>query len=152
LLLEGKRQAILQRRGLFDFVSPFIVFLAALGYFLFIAFVICIQHLGYQSETTGCSGAAHPLPRPRPTALDCRRLTSTSGESDPNHFEPNFRALACKVACRLKLSPTPYRGFESLPLGSCPHPSRFVLPSFAFRRKLNSPRATKSQAGCSLVS
>ena len=42
-LLEGKRKAILQRRGLFDFVSPFIVFLAVLSYFLFAAFVIYIH-------------------------------------------------------------------------------------------------------------
>ena len=40
---EGKRTAVLQRRGLFDFVSPFIVFLAVLSYFLFAAFVIYIQ-------------------------------------------------------------------------------------------------------------
>jgi hypothetical protein len=32
-----------QRRGLFDFVSPFVVFLAALSYLLFAAFVIYIQ-------------------------------------------------------------------------------------------------------------
>ena len=42
-LLEGKRKAILQRRGLFDFISPFIVLLAVLVYFLFAAFVIYIQ-------------------------------------------------------------------------------------------------------------
>ena len=42
-LPEGKRKAILQRRGLFDFVSPFIVFLAVLAYFLFAGFVIYIQ-------------------------------------------------------------------------------------------------------------
>lgn len=42
-LLENKRKASLQRRGLFDFISPFIVFLAALVYFLFAAFVIYIQ-------------------------------------------------------------------------------------------------------------
>lgn len=42
-LLEIKRKAILQRRGLFDFVSPFIVFLAGLSYFLFVAFVIYTQ-------------------------------------------------------------------------------------------------------------
>lgn len=40
---EAKRTAILQRRGLFDFVSPFAVFLAVLGYFLFAAFVIYIR-------------------------------------------------------------------------------------------------------------
>ena len=40
---EGKRTAILQRRGLFDFVSPFVVFLAALSYVLFVAFVLYIQ-------------------------------------------------------------------------------------------------------------
>jgi hypothetical protein len=42
-LRVGKRKAILQRRGLFAFVSPFIVFLAVLSYFLFAAFVIYIQ-------------------------------------------------------------------------------------------------------------
>src|SRR5688572_5962770 len=40
---EGKRTAILQRRGLFDFISPLAVFLAVLGYFLFAAFVIYIR-------------------------------------------------------------------------------------------------------------
>lgn len=42
-LVEAKRKAILQRRGLFDFVSPFIVFLAVSSYFLFAALVIYIQ-------------------------------------------------------------------------------------------------------------
>ena len=42
-LPEGKRKAILQRRGLFDFVSPFVVFLAVLAYFLFAAFMIYIE-------------------------------------------------------------------------------------------------------------
>jgi magnesium-transporting ATPase (P-type) len=44
-LLEGKRTAILKRRGLFDFVSPFTVFLAVLTYFLYVAYVLYIaQH------------------------------------------------------------------------------------------------------------
>jgi hypothetical protein len=44
-LQEGKRTAVLQRRGLFDFVSPFTVFLAVLSYFQFVAYVIYIaQH------------------------------------------------------------------------------------------------------------
>lgn len=38
-----KRTASLQRRGLFDFVSPLTVFSAVLGYFLFVALVIYIQ-------------------------------------------------------------------------------------------------------------
>lgn len=42
-LLERKRKASLQRRGLFDFVSPTIVLLTGLGYFLFAAFVIHIE-------------------------------------------------------------------------------------------------------------
>jgi hypothetical protein len=42
-LAEGKRRAVLQRRGLFDFVSPSIVLLAVLGYFLFAGFVVYIQ-------------------------------------------------------------------------------------------------------------
>ncbi|HEV7633344.1 MAG TPA: hypothetical protein VGO41_10180, partial [Steroidobacteraceae bacterium] len=40
---EGKRTAILQRRGLFDFVSPLVVVIAVLSYFLFAGFVIYIR-------------------------------------------------------------------------------------------------------------
>ena len=43
-LPEGKRTALLQRRGLFDFISPFVVFLAVLSYLLFAAFVIHLRH------------------------------------------------------------------------------------------------------------
>jgi hypothetical protein len=39
-LEQRKRKAVLQRRGLFDFVSPFTVCLAALTYFLFAALVL----------------------------------------------------------------------------------------------------------------
>ncbi|HEY4211172.1 MAG TPA: hypothetical protein VGM84_06810 [Steroidobacteraceae bacterium] len=42
-LADGKRKAVLQRRGLFDFVSPFTVSLAALSYFLLFALVIYIR-------------------------------------------------------------------------------------------------------------
>ena len=42
-LLEGKRKATLQRRGLFDFISPFVVFLAVSSYFLVVAFVMYFQ-------------------------------------------------------------------------------------------------------------
>jgi hypothetical protein len=45
---EGKRTAILQRRGLFDFVSPSAVFLAVLSYFLFAAFMIYIQQYPFR--------------------------------------------------------------------------------------------------------
>lgn len=38
-LLEGKRTAVLERRGLFDFVSPVAVLLAILSYCLFVACV-----------------------------------------------------------------------------------------------------------------
>ncbi len=41
-LLDAKRKATLKRRGLFDFVSPFTVFVAALSYFLFVAYVMYI--------------------------------------------------------------------------------------------------------------
>jgi hypothetical protein len=60
--------------------------------------------------------AAHPLPKICPIPLDSRRLTGASRESDSYHFEPNCAALVCKVAYRLRVSPTPVRGFESLPL------------------------------------
>jgi MFS family permease len=42
-VLEPRRTAVLERRRLFDFVSPFTVFLAVLSYFLFAALVIYIQ-------------------------------------------------------------------------------------------------------------
>jgi hypothetical protein len=42
LLPEAKRKAILQRRGLFDFVSPLTVLLAILAYFQFVAFVFYV--------------------------------------------------------------------------------------------------------------
>jgi hypothetical protein len=42
-LSEGKRRAMLERRRLFDFVSPFTVFLAVLAYLLFVASVIYFQ-------------------------------------------------------------------------------------------------------------
>jgi hypothetical protein len=40
---EEKRRATLRPRGLFDFVSPFAVFLAALAYVLFVAYMIYIN-------------------------------------------------------------------------------------------------------------
>jgi len=44
---EGKRTAVLQRRGLFDFVSPFAVFVCALAYLLFVAYMIYLQQHGW---------------------------------------------------------------------------------------------------------
>ena len=41
-LLSGKRSAVLERRGLFDFVSPLAVFLALLLYLLLVAYTIYI--------------------------------------------------------------------------------------------------------------
>jgi hypothetical protein len=43
LLADGKRKALLQRRRLFDFVSPLIVCLAVLSYVLFVALVLYIR-------------------------------------------------------------------------------------------------------------
>lgn len=42
-LPEGKRKATLQRRGLLDYISPFMVFVAVASYFLFVGFVIYVQ-------------------------------------------------------------------------------------------------------------
>jgi len=42
LLPEAKRKALLQRRGLFDFVSPFTVFLVIVAYFQFVAFMFYV--------------------------------------------------------------------------------------------------------------
>jgi hypothetical protein len=47
-LPQGKRTAVLQRRGLFDFVSPFVVILAGLVYLLFAAFVIHLRQHPFQ--------------------------------------------------------------------------------------------------------
>jgi hypothetical protein len=44
---EGKRTAVLQRRGLFDFVSPFAVIVAALAYLLFAAYMVYLQQRGW---------------------------------------------------------------------------------------------------------
>ena len=43
LASEGKRTATLERRGLFDFVSPALVFVAVLAYVLFVALVTLVQ-------------------------------------------------------------------------------------------------------------
>ncbi len=51
---EGKRKAVLQRRGLFDFVSPFAVFVAVATYFLFVAFMLYIEQnpiVGYAGDS-----------------------------------------------------------------------------------------------------
>jgi len=42
-LPQSKRKALLQHRGLFDFVSPFLVLLAVLSYFLFGAFLLYLD-------------------------------------------------------------------------------------------------------------
>jgi hypothetical protein len=42
-LVEGKRKATLQRRGLFDYISPSMVFIAVASYFLFVGSVIYVQ-------------------------------------------------------------------------------------------------------------
>jgi hypothetical protein len=46
-LADGKRKAVLQRRGLFDFVSPLTVWIAVLSYFLFAAFVLYVRRHPY---------------------------------------------------------------------------------------------------------
>lgn len=42
-MLEGKRKAVLQRRGLFDYISPFAVFVAVASYFLFVAYMLYLS-------------------------------------------------------------------------------------------------------------
>jgi hypothetical protein len=41
---EPRRKAVLQRRGLFDFVSPIMVLIAVLTFLLFVAFMIYVSH------------------------------------------------------------------------------------------------------------
>ena len=67
--VEAKRTAILQRRGLFDFVSPFVVFLSVLAYVIFVALAIYVdQHPfpGYAGALVNIGGitlvyAAHVM-------------------------------------------------------------------------------------------
>jgi hypothetical protein len=42
-LPDRRRTAVLERRGLFDFISPYVVVLAVLGYFLFVAFMLYVR-------------------------------------------------------------------------------------------------------------
>jgi hypothetical protein len=46
---ETKRKAILQRRGLFDFVAPSVVYFAVLSYFLFVAYAIWLDLYVYDN-------------------------------------------------------------------------------------------------------
>lgn len=48
---EAKRKATLQRRGLFDFVSPFVVFFAVASYFLFVVFAIYLDLRVYHNTS-----------------------------------------------------------------------------------------------------
>jgi hypothetical protein len=48
---EPKRKATLERRGLFDFVSPFAVLVAVLSYLLFIPFAILVDLYVYQNAS-----------------------------------------------------------------------------------------------------
>jgi hypothetical protein len=56
-LLEAKRTAVLQRRGLFDFVAPFSVSVALLSYFLFAAFALAVGQPIYIGGITLVYGA-----------------------------------------------------------------------------------------------
>ena len=54
--MDGKRKAFLQRRGLFDFVSPFAVFVAVAIYFLFVAYMLYIAknpNVGFNDSLIG---------------------------------------------------------------------------------------------------
>jgi hypothetical protein len=48
---ESKRKASLQRRGLFDFVSPFAVYLAVVTYFLFVVYGIWLDLYVYKNTS-----------------------------------------------------------------------------------------------------
>ena len=86
---EAKRTANLQRRGLFDFISPFAVVVAGVGYLLFAGFVIYLQRhslLGFASLITlGCITMVYALnafvvylmlygKRPNPSETHAARL------------------------------------------------------------------------------
>jgi|SRR5688572_14789311 NhaP-type Na+/H+ or K+/H+ antiporter len=48
---ESKRKATLRRRGLFDFVSPFVVYFAVLSYLLFVVFAIWLDLYVYDNTS-----------------------------------------------------------------------------------------------------
>jgi hypothetical protein len=67
-----------------------------------------------------------------------------------------FSALALAISAGCALTAT-QAGYAQTAAETAKEPleeriAAGVLSSFTFRRNLNSPRATKSQAGCSLVS
>jgi hypothetical protein len=72
-----------------------------------------------RAQDAGLSGRDDPtilLPKFCPTPLARHGFTGTSGESAFIEFRLRSASLARKAAHRLKVSPTPFGGFESRPL------------------------------------
>lgn len=110
-LVEGKRKAVLERRGLFDFVSPFAVFLAALSYMLFAALVVYIR----QQPFPGFAGFVNLGGITMVYALNAFVVYVMLYGKKPNPFETHERrvrtirlAVRCSVysciACAMFLS------------------------------------------------
>jgi hypothetical protein len=84
-LPEGKRKAVLQRRGLFDFVSPFVVVVAVLGYFLFAGFVIYLR----QHPFAGFAGLVNIGAITLVYAVNALCVYTMLYGKKPNPFEPH---------------------------------------------------------------
>jgi len=84
-LLEPKRKAVLERRGLFDFVSPFTVALAVLSYFWFAAFVLHIR----QQPFPGFAGLINLGAITLVYAVNACVVYAMLYGKKPNPFEPH---------------------------------------------------------------
>jgi MFS family permease len=95
-VVEAKRKATLQRRGLFDFVSPFTVCLAVLTYLLFVVVVISLR----QSPFPGFAGFVNIVAITLVYALNAFVVYAVLYGKRPNPFETpegRFRTMSLTV-------------------------------------------------------
>jgi hypothetical protein len=95
-VVEAKRKATLQRRGLFDFVSPFTICLAVLTYLMFAAAVFSIR----QSPFPGFAGFVNIISITLVYALNAFVVYAVLYGKKPNPFETpedRFRTMSLTV-------------------------------------------------------
>jgi hypothetical protein len=96
-VVEAKRKATLQRRGLFDFVSPFTVCIAVLSYLMFVAAVISIR----QSPFPGFAGFVNIAAITLVYALNAFVVYAVLYGKKPNPFEtPESRARTMSLTVK----------------------------------------------------
>lgn len=96
-VVEGKRTATLQRRGLLDFVSPFTVCIAVLTYLMFVGAVISIR----QSPFPGFAGLVNIVAITLVYALNAFVVYAVLYGKKPNPFEtPESRARTMSLTVK----------------------------------------------------